>query len=414
MRLGQDIVERIHRLGLISESPTELTRVFLTKEHRQAADVLMAWMREAGMTARMDAIGNVVGRFDGNRPRLPALVLGSHYDTVRNAGKWDGPLGILTAIACVSELNRRGQRLPFAIEVIGFSDEEGVRFSSTLLGSRAVAGTFNERLLSAQDDDGISMRNALQKFGLDPSHIGKAARQPTDILAYLELHIEQGPVLEAEELPVGVVTAISGATRLTVTLEGMSGHAGTVPMTMRRDALVGAAECIVALEAQCKQDIGLFGTVGILRAEPGATNVIPGKASFTIDMRCASDQHRRLAVASTVKSIERIATARNLVPQVDVTHESPSAPCAEWLKQQISASIVRQGMRVQHLPSGAGHDGMAINSIADIGMLFVRCRAGLSHHPDEHVSIEDVGIGAAVLLDFIEHFSPKPRDQPIS
>jgi len=237
MEFGADIVARIEQLAAISAGESGLTRLFLTAEHGAAADLIIGWMREAGMSARLDAIGNVVGRYEGEIPNRPALLLGSHYDTVRDAGKWDGPLGIITAIACVADLSRRSKRLPFAVEVTAFADEEGVRFSSTLLGSRAVAGTFNERALEVRDRDDTTMREAMQRFGLDPDHIGAAARTRGEFLGYLELHIEQGPVLEAEGLPVGVVTAISGATRLNVTLAGMAGHAGTVPMAMRQDAL---------------------------------------------------------------------------------------------------------------------------------------------------------------------------------
>ncbi|MHC2281868.1 hydantoinase/carbamoylase family amidase [Bradyrhizobium diazoefficiens] len=254
--LGKEIVRRINELGAISEETDKLTRIYLSKELRAAADLILGWMREAGMSAHLDAIGNVCGRYEGERPGAPCLMLGSHYDTVRDAGKWDGPLGVITAIACVADLNRRGKRLPFAIEVIGFADEEGVRFASTLLGSRAVAGTFDESVLNTRDRDGVSMRDALVKFGLDPDHIGAAARARRELLAYLELHIEQGPVLEAQNLPVGVVTAIAGATRLAVRLNGMAGHAGTVPMALRRDALTGAAECIGAIEQFCRTDEG--------------------------------------------------------------------------------------------------------------------------------------------------------------
>src|SRR6478609_9013945 len=290
-------IGRIHQLGAISATPAQLTRIFLSPEHRSAADRILVWMREAGMAAHLDAIGNVCGRYEGDRPGLPCLMLGSHYDTVRDAGKWDGPLGLLTAIACVADLNRRGRRLPFAIEVIGFADEEGVRFSSTLLGSRAVAGTFDDKLLSGKDTTGVAMRDALVQFGLDPDHIGAAARARRELLAYLELHIEQGPVLETQNLPVGVVTAIAGATRLAARLTGMAGHAGTVPMALRRDALAGAAECIGAIEQFCRADeTGLVGTVGYIQGRPGATNVIPGEVSFTIDMRAPTDMHRKRAV----------------------------------------------------------------------------------------------------------------------
>src|SRR4030081_1082381 len=211
--LGDEIVGRINRLATMSETPEHLVRIFLTREHRAAADLILSWMHDAGMHAHLDAIGNVCGRYEGDRPGLPCLMLGSHYDTVRDAGKWDGPLGLLTAICCVADLNRRGRRLPFAVEVVGFADEEGVRFSSTLLGSRAVAGTFVESALNARDRDGVSMRDAMVKFGLDPEHIGAAARARRELLAYVELHIEQGPVLEQKAVPVGVVTAIAGATR---------------------------------------------------------------------------------------------------------------------------------------------------------------------------------------------------------
>ena len=405
LALGEEIVGRINELAAISETREHLARVFLTPEHRLAADLMLRWMREAGMSAHLDAIGNVCGRYEGDRPGLPCLMLGSHYDTVRDAGKWDGPLGVITAIACVAELNRRGERLSFAIEVVGFADEEGVRFASTLLGSRAVAGTFDESVLNGRDRDGISMRDALKNFGLDPDHIGAAARARRELLAYLELHIEQGPVLEVRNLPVGVVTAIAGATRMAARLTGMAGHAGTVPMALRRDALVGAAECISAIEEFCRSDVsGLVGTVGYINAMPGATNVIPGQVSFTIDIRAPTDMHRQRAVADIVRRIEAIAKRRDLALQLDVTHENRTVPCAPWLKAQIAEAIAAEGFAAFELPSGAGHDGMAMVDIADIGMIFVRCRGGISHHPDEHVELADADAGARVLLRVIENF----------
>jgi allantoate deiminase len=405
--LGNEIVERINRLGQISETPEHLARVFLTAEHRAAADLILAWMGDAGMQAHLDAIGNVCGRYEGERPGLSCLMLGSHYDTVRDAGKWDGPLGLITAISCVADLHKRGRRLPFAIEVTGFADEEGVRFASTLLGSRAVAGTFNEQVLGSKDSAGISMRDALSQFGLDPEHIGAAARTRGELLAYVELHIEQGPVLEAENLPVGVVTAIAGATRLAASLTGMAGHAGTVPMLLRRDALAGAAECITTIEQLCRTDEGgLVGTVGYIHAMPGATNVIPGQVSFTVDLRAPTDVHRKRALTDVVRQIEAIAKRRNLVLKIDVTHENRTVPCAPWLKTQVADAVAAEGYRVFELPSGAGHDGMAMNDIADVGMLFVRCRGGISHHPEEHVEAADVEAGARVLLRLIENFRP--------
>ena len=403
--LGTEIVARINQLGTISETAEHLARIFLSPEHRVAADLIMSWMKDAGMAAHLDAIGNVCGRYEGDRPGLPCLMLGSHYDTVRDAGKWDGPLGVITAIACVADLNRRGVRLPFAIEIVGFADEEGVRFASTLLGSRAIAGTFDQSVLDARDADGLTMREAMVQFGLDPGRIGAAARKRGELHAYVELHIEQGPVLEQQNLPVGVVTAISGATRLAATLAGMAGHAGTVPMALRRDALAGAAECIGAVEQFCKaDDAGLVGTVGVINAMPGATNVIPGRVAFTLDIRAPDDQHRKHAVAEIVQRIEAIARRRELSLQIDVTHENRTVPCAPWLKAQMAEAVAAEGYGVFELPSGAGHDGMAMIDIADVAMLFVRCRGGISHNPAEHVEPADADAGARVLLKFIENF----------
>src|SRR3981189_1625182 len=305
--LGDLIVGRIDELAAISETEKHLTRIFLTAQHRAAADLLLSWMSGGGMRAHLDAIGNVCGRYEDERSGLPCLMLGSHYDTVRDAGKWDGPLGLITAICCVADLHRRGRRLPFAVEVTGFADEEGVRFASTLLGSRAVAGTFVESVLGVKDSDGVSMREAMIQSGLDPDHIGAAARARSELLGYVELHIEQGPVLEGLNLPVGVVSAIAGATRLAASLTGMAGHAGTVAMPLRRDALAGAAECIVEIEEFCRTDqAGLVGTVGYINAMPGATNVIPGQVSFTIDIRACSDAHRTRAAADIVRRIEAL------------------------------------------------------------------------------------------------------------
>ncbi|WP_347337035.1 allantoate amidohydrolase [Bradyrhizobium retamae] len=406
--LGDEIVSRINQLGMISETPQHLARIFLSPEHRTAADLILSWMRDAGMEAHLDAIGNVCGRYEGDRPGLPCLMLGSHYDTVRDAGKWDGPLGVITAIACVADLNRRGVRLPFAIEIVGFADEEGVRFASTLLGSRAVAGTFDASVLDARDRDGLTMREAMLQFGLDPGRIGAAARTRRELHAYVELHIEQGPVLEQQKIPIGVVTAIAGATRLAANLSGMAGHAGTVPMPLRRDALAGAAECIVAVEQFCKAGgAGLVGTVGVINASPGATNVIPGRVSFTLDIRAPTDPHRKRAIAEIVQQIEAIAKRRELSLQIDVTHENRTVPCAPWLKAQVAEAVAAEGYGVFELPSGAGHDGMAMIDIADVAMLFVRCRGGISHNPAEHVETADADASARVLLRLIENFRPE-------
>ena len=407
--MASRIVRRIDELAAISASPEGLTRICFTPEHRRAADLLLSWMTGAGLSARMDAIGNVIGRYEGETPGLACLMLGSHFDTVRDAGRWDGPLGVITALECVAEIARSGRRLPFALEVIGFADEEGVRFSSTLLGSRAVAGTFDEAILEARDAGDVTLRDAIEAFGLDPGAIGRAARRRADIHAFVELHIEQGPVLEAAALPVGAVTAISGASRFLIALEGVAGHAGTVPMRLRRDALAAAAECILAIERLCGGDPRLTGTVGQIIARPGAPNVIPGNVSFSADIRAADDELRETTVSAMTSAIGEIASRRELTARITKTHANRTVRCAPWLRAQIAEAIAVDGHPVLELPSGAGHDGMAMIDVTDIAMLFVRCRGGVSHHPDEHVAEEDVGAGARVLLRFIENFRPQPK-----
>lgn len=360
------------------------------------------------MSAGFDAIGNVVGRYEGIGADVPALLLGSHLDTVEDAGRYDGMLGVVTAIICVAELHRADKRLPFAIEIIGFGDEEGVRFGTTMLGSRALAGTFEPAWLDRNDARGISMAAALRDFGLDPAAIGSAARRPEDVCAYIELHIEQGPVLESRDLPVGCVTSIAGATRLVVEVTGEAGHAGTVPMTARRDALTAAAECVLAVERRCLAEQGLVGTVGRIGAEPGAINVIPGKARFSVDIRAPNDTQRECCVTDLLRELEAICSRRGVRIGADRIHELAAAPCAPWLMDKIDQAIEAIGITPVRLPSGAGHDAMAMATIADIGMIFVRCAGGVSHNPAESITAEDADIGARVLAEFIARFEPKP------
>jgi allantoate deiminase len=398
------IMQRCDALARHSELAGGLTRVFLSREARAATEQVLGWMREAGMEAKLDAIGNAAARYEGERPGLPCLMLGSHLDTVRDAGKYDGMLGVVTAIECVGFFNSKKKKLPFAIEVIGFGDEEGVRFGTTLLGSRAVAGIFDGSALHAADATGKSMSVALEEFGLPPQRIPEVARKKGQVLAYAELHIEQGPVLEAEGLPVGVVTAINGFSRLRATLRGAAGHAGTVPMKLRRDALAGAAQCVLAVENTAKGHPELVGTVGRIEAKPGAINVIPGEVAFSVDVRAPEDGLRSRAVATVRSEIEQIAKERSLDCQIETLQEFGVTACAPRLMQQMDRAVERQGLRVRRLPSGAGHDGMALAAITDICMLFVRCKGGVSHSPLESISEQDAAAGAQVLRDFIEHF----------
>jgi allantoate deiminase len=404
----QRIWDRCEALGRLSELPGGLTRVFLSAEQRQASDLVLGWMREAGMAAQLDAIGNCAGRYEGERPGLPCLMLGSHLDTVRDAGKYDGMLGVITAIECVAALHAKATRLPFAIEVIGFGDEEGVRFGSTLLGSRAVAGAFDLALLDKVDVNGTTMRDALRDFGLDPAQIAAVARRPQDVLAYAELHIEQGPVLESKGLATGVVTAINGGNRFSIELTGMAGHAGTVPMGLRRDALAAASECVLAIERIATAMPEIVGTVGRIEALPGAMNVIPGKVRLSVDVRAPTDEKRHAAVGSIRAELEAIAQRRNVAMTMTPLWEAKTSPCDSALQRQFAAAIAEEGGRVHHLPSGAGHDGMALVDIAPIGMLFVRCKDGISHNPAEAVTLDDVASGARVFARFIASFMP-PR-----
>lgn len=406
---GVRIMAHAEALARCSEQPDGLTRVFLSMEHRAANALALGWMQAAGMAARTDAMGNAVGRYEGDRPGLPCLMLGSHLDTVRDAGSYDGMLGVITAIECVRALHARGKRLPFAVEVVGFGDEEGVRFGATLLGSRATAGTLDPKTLDLVDRDDVTLRRALAEFGLDPARVTDAARRRSEILAYAELHIEQGPVLEAEGLPVGVVTAINGATRLAVTIDGMAGHAGTVPMNLRQDALAAAAESVLAIESRAGSVPELVGTVGKLETLPGAVNVIPGKVRFTIDIRSPRDADRTAAVQDVTETIRGVCKRRNAHADIVQTHAGKTAPCAPWLMEQFARAIAAEGIAVRRLPSGAGHDGMAMIDVADIGMVFVRCKAGISHNPAESITAEDAETGARVLARFIESFQPTAR-----
>jgi len=407
------IMRHAEQLARHTESPDMLTRTYLTPAHHAAAAQLTEWMRDAGMSVRRDAAGNVIGRYEGMTPGAPALLTGSHFDTVRNAGRYDGNLGILLPIACIAAWNRQGRRFPFAIEVIGFAEEEGVRFKATLLGSRAIAGNFDQSVLERRDDAGISMREAIAAAGFDVAALSAAAYKRDDVLAFVEVHIEQGPVLLDEGLPVGVVTAIAGASRFMVEVTGLAGHAGTVPMGLRRDAAMTAAEIGLYIERRCSVAPGLVGTVGVLEVPNGAANVVPGRAFFSIDIRAEQDALREAAVRDVLQEMKAIAARRNVTLDINHTHDAASVPCAPWLQAQLEQAIAGLGLPVRRLPSGAGHDAMAVAALTDVAMLFVRCgNGGISHHPDETMSVEDAEAAAAVFSRFVESFIPRSWRQP--
>ncbi len=396
-------MERCDALAALTETPGMVTRTYLTPQHAAANRLVGSWMQEAGMSVSVDAAGSVIGRYAGRRPDAPSVIVGSHLDSVRNAGRYDGILGVLLGIQAVSDLHAAGRRLPFAIEVVGFGEEEGVRFGTSLIGSHALAGSFDPAWLDIRDEAGLSLAEAMRGFGLDPRTIGQAAHQG-GVLAYLEPHIEQGPVLESLGLPVGVVTAICGATRKRFRVEGVAGHAGTVPMGQRRDALAAAAEMVLAIE-RIALETGVVGTVGRLGVQPDAVNVIPGAAVFTLDLRAEQDAARLAALAAVDRAVAQIAERRGLSWHGETFHQSPSVHCAPHLRSVIAEAIAACGLPVHALASGAGHDAMAIASLAPVAMLFIRCTGGISHNPAEAVLPEDVAVAARVLSGLLERLA---------
>jgi allantoate deiminase/N-carbamoyl-L-amino-acid hydrolase len=359
-------------------------------------------MADAGMETHVDAVGNVVGRYVASTPGARTLITGSHYDTVRNGGKYDGRLGILLPIALVRHLNECGERLPFNLEVIGFAEEEGVRFKSTFLGSSAVAGRFDMAQLDQQDADGVTMRQALLDAGHDPQAIPAIARDPSTLLGYVEVHIEQGPVLLERGLPLGVVSAIAGSSRYLVELAGLASHAGTTPMGMRRDAAAAAAEIVLLVERRCSGQGSLVGTVGQLEVPGGSVNVVPGQCKLSLDIRAADDATRLAAVDDILAGISAICRERGIEEKLYKIVEAEAAPCAPRLRDQLGAAVERAGLPRFDLPSGAGHDAMMMAQVTDVAMLFTRCgNGGISHNPLETMTADDADLAAQVLLDFL-------------
>lgn len=407
---GSRILGWADELAAFSETPDGLTCTYLSDAHRAAADYLRRLMQTAGLTAAIDAVGNVVGRRDGTDPAARVLMIGSHYDTVRNAGKYDGRFGILAAIAVMQHLHACGRQLPFAVEVIGFAEEEGVRFPVPYLGSSPVVGKLDSSELTKRDASGITLEAALRAAGSDPGAIPALARPPQGLLGYVEVHIEQGPVLLEEGLPVGVVSAIAGAERFEIVIRGQTGHAGTVPMSARRDALAAAAEIILLVERRCAMAAGLVGTVGQLSIPDSAGNVIPGRCVLSLDIRAAEDGVRDAAMSDIKAEIARIATRRNVGITLQKILEKPALRCAPRLESALAAAVVRCGVPVRRLVSGAGHDAVMFDGVTEVGMLFVRCgNGGISHSAEETVTVADADLAARVLLDFLVTFASSDR-----
>ena len=402
LSLGATVMDWCETLGGISDSEPDLTCAYMTPAHQRTAAQIAEWMRASGMTVHIDAVGNVVGRYPAAQAGAQTLVTGSHYDTVRNGGKYDGRLGILLPLALVAQLHARGERLPYHLEVIAFAEEEGVRFRSTFLGSSAVAGGFDLALLDAVDADGVLLRDALLAAGHDPAAIPSIARDPASLLGFVEVHIEQGPVLLERGLALGVVSAIAGSSRYVVELKGVASHAGTTPMSMRRDAAAAAAEIVLLVESRCSGPASLVGTVGQLAVPAGSVNVVPGACHLSLDIRAADDATRLAAVDDILGGIGAICARRGIGEKLVKLLEIDAVPCAPRLMDQLGSAVERAGLPRFDLPSGAGHDAMRMAQLLDVAMLFVRCgNGGISHNPLETMTADDADLAGAVLLDFL-------------
>jgi allantoate deiminase len=396
------VMERCDALGTCSEEAERLTRPFASDAMRRANEYVTGWMGKAGMVVHRDNVGNLRGRYESATPEAPTLLLGSHLDSVRDAGKYDGPLGVMVSIAAVDRLQDAERRLPFAIEVVAFADEEGLRFGSPYLGSRAVAGTFDVADLERTDAGDVTMAEAIRAFGGDPEQVRNDRWSGGELLGYVEIHIEQGPTLEARDLPVGVVSAIAGQSRYRLTFKGEAGHAGTVPMHARRDALAAAAELILCVEADARVHEGEMATIGHIVVQPGAANVIPGEAIISLDVRHPIDGHRAAAALRLLDRAQEIGTERGVDVHSQLIVENPSVPCSPRLAALLERAVRDAGHPPVYLASGAGHDVVPLSALTEVAMLFVRCKGGISHNPAESVSTADVAVAIDVLGRFLE------------
>ena len=403
--LGGRIVELCDELAQFSEEAGRLTCTYLTPAHRAAASQLASWMKAAGLDTSIDAVGNVIGRLPCADPNAKTLIVGSHYDTVRDAGKYDGRLGIVTALVVAEELSRRQFKLPFHLELIAFAEEEGVRFGAAYLGSRVIAGRFEPQLLMRRDASGATVADVIAAAGGNPADIPGLARRPDDLLGYIEVHIEQGPVLLEAGLPLGIVTAIAGGARYAVSISGVAGHAGTVPIASRHDAVAAAAELTMSLETLCRNTPGLLGTVGQINVPGGAINVVAGRCDLSLDIRSEDEGQLARAIADVHARIAQIEQSRGVTINVTELLRAPVVPCAESLQRRFADVLQKASIPVRHLPSGAGHDAVMFDGLVPIGMLFVRCgNGGISHNPLETVAAADAGLAASVLLDLLMNF----------
>jgi hydantoinase/carbamoylase family amidase len=410
------IAERIEILAKISDEPNNLVRTYGSSALDRANNVLVEWMQAAGLETSIDTIGNVRGRLSSSNHSKKVFVMGSHLDTVKNAGKYDGPLGLLIALEVVEELNRTNQHRPFNIEVVGFCDEEGVRFTTTYLGSSALSNTFKEAWLSLEDDAGVSLEEVIQERGGDTRKIEAESLSPEECLGYYEVHIEQGPVLETEAVSVGVVTAIAAQTRVDLRFIGKAGHAGTTPMNLRQDALCAAAEFVAAVENYSKlSDSNVIATVGKLSVKANVSNVIPSEVHCSLDLRCPENKGMYLALEELEGITTRFCKKRNIDFKWLVLQQNEAVLFDPFLYKVLGDAALTAGMpKLVHLTSGAGHDAVALSSIMPVSMLFVQCKDGISHHPDEFVAFEHIKDGLSVSDCFVTELVTSHQKQLVS
>ncbi|WP_071796540.1 M20 family metallo-hydrolase [Natronohydrobacter thiooxidans] len=395
------------RLARCSEPGPGVTRLPFTPEHRAALEVLTDMMQQAGLRVSLDAAGTLIGRLDGPRG-APALLMGSHQDSVREGGAYDGIMGVVLPLLALMKLREGGVRLPFAIEVLAFADEEGVRFPTALMGPRALAGSFDMAALELRDRDGVTLRAAMEGFGLAPGEIPRLKRDPAQVMGWIETHLEQGPVLQQAGTSLGIVTAICGIERHSITLTGQAAHGGTVPMHLRRDALAGAAELTLAAEDLARATPDLLATVGALQLRPGVVNAVPGEAVMTLEIRSPSDRVREAAGTELTQRAREIAQHRNLGLDMSRSYAQPATPCAPEIVTLLSQAVTEDGQGAMHLPSGATHDASAMADLCPVGMLFTDCRDGISHHPDEYVSPRSMSDAIEALARVIRHYDEAP------
>jgi N-carbamoyl-L-amino-acid hydrolase len=384
----------------------QLTVTYLTAAHRAVAAQLQAWMHDAGFDeVSIDAVGNLVGVYHGTDPAAPRLLTGSHYDTVRNGGKYDGRLGILVPMAIVRDLHRAGRRLPFGVEVVGFAEEEGQRYKATFLGSGALTGDFDPAWLDQQDAEGVSLRDAMRAAGLPATMeaIRALQRDPARYLGFVEVHIEQGPVLDELDLPLGVVTSINGGVRYVGEVVGQASHAGTTPMDRRRDAACAVAELALFVEKRAGAVPDVVGTVGLLEVPAGSINVVPGRCRFSLDLRATTNEARDALAADVLAELQRICAVRGVSHTLELTMAAAAAPCAPQWQQRWEAAVSALGLPVFRLPSGAGHDAMKLHEVMPQGMLFMRGgNAGISHNPLETITADDTELCVAAFSQLLE------------